>query len=257
MKKLLGIIAVLAGAMLVITACGGSKTPEPAPTPTPEQESRGSGSLPAPPASLPGGWQLQEAPSADPLPAEVRETFTKAMEGYVGMDFEPVAYLGSQVVAGTNYQILCLGTTVTAVPVTAYKVVTIYKDLEGNATVSNVADFDIGAVEEMKDAQAQTEQLAGGWTAPEVHEEAVLPEDAKEAFEKATSSLKGATYIPETLLGTKVIAGAEYAFLCHTEGVNGEPVHHAVIFVAANADGSYEVLNITPINPADYNRGED
>ena len=56
----------------------------------------------------PGGEEYftQEAKAA--LPNDVAKAFSKAVEGFTGSTLEPVAYLGSQVVAGMNYMILCL-----------------------------------------------------------------------------------------------------------------------------------------------------
>ncbi|MBR7188877.1 MAG: hypothetical protein IKD53_10020, partial [Clostridia bacterium] len=54
-------------------------------------------------APLAGGW----TPAADPAVTEdMKEMFDRALEGLLGVDYVPVAYLGSQVVAGTNHCIL-------------------------------------------------------------------------------------------------------------------------------------------------------
>ena len=55
-------------------------------------------------APLAGGW----TPSADPaVTDEIKAIVDKALEGLVGVNYIPVAFLGSQVVAGTNYAVLC------------------------------------------------------------------------------------------------------------------------------------------------------
>ena len=66
-------------------------------------------------------------------------------------------------------------------------------------------------------------------------------------------TLVGADYAPAALLGTKVIAGTEYAFLVYSTYALPYSVHYfAVIFIAANADGTYEILNIVPLNPVNF-----
>ena len=56
---------------------------------------------------------------------------------------EPVALLGTQIVSGTNYRILCSGTTVTADPVTSLYVVDVYEDLQGAAEVKDIQLIDL------------------------------------------------------------------------------------------------------------------
>ena len=61
------------------------------------------------PGTLMGGWAAAEDPA---ITDEVRALFDKAMEGLVGVNYVPVAYLGSQVVAGTNHAMLVRPSTV-------------------------------------------------------------------------------------------------------------------------------------------------
>ena len=58
----------------------------------------------------------------------------------------PVAYLGSQVVAGTNHAFLCQAVTVVPDAVPRWTVVFLYEDLQGNVSLMNIADFDFGAL---------------------------------------------------------------------------------------------------------------
>lgn len=46
------------------------------------------------------------------LPQKAQSAFTAVMSDIVGADYEPVAYLGKQVVDGTNYKILAIKTPV-------------------------------------------------------------------------------------------------------------------------------------------------
>ena len=54
-----------------------------------------------------GGWNLDEVKGCN-LPQKVATDFTAVTSELVGADYEPIAYLGSQVVNGTNYRILAL-----------------------------------------------------------------------------------------------------------------------------------------------------
>ncbi len=93
--------------------------------------------------TLSGGWTPAEDPA---VTEEIQAVFDKGMEGLIGVDYVPVTYLGSQVVAGTNHAILCQATTVTPDATPRWVVVFLYQDLEGNVTVMNIADFDFGAL---------------------------------------------------------------------------------------------------------------
>ena len=64
----------------------------------------------------------------------------------LGVDYEPVTYLGSQVVAGRNHAILCKATVVAPNAVPSWKIVYLYEDLQGNVSILNIADFDAGSL---------------------------------------------------------------------------------------------------------------
>lgn len=93
-------------------------------------------------APLSGGW----TPSEDPtVTEEVQTLFDKAMEGLVGVGYVPVAYLGSQVVAGTNHCILAQATVVYPDAAPRYVLIYLYEALDGSVEIMNIADLDIGA----------------------------------------------------------------------------------------------------------------
>ncbi len=89
-----------------------------------------------------GAWIINDQINAT-LPDYVEKAFNKATEGFAGSSLEPIAYVGSQVVSGMNYMILCRVTTATPEPVTTYRMVVIYADLDGNAEITSLKDFDI------------------------------------------------------------------------------------------------------------------
>ena len=88
-----------------------------------------------------GGWNVNEEFGQAAIPEEAKAAFDKAMEGFDGVGYTPVAYLGRQLVAGTNYAILCKAATVAATPKTGLAVMVIYYDLSGEATITNIAEF--------------------------------------------------------------------------------------------------------------------
>ena len=131
MIKKLTVLLLTLLMITMITACGSSnesaQNSEPA-----EMSAEG---------SVSGGWELFDNEAAA-LPEDVQTAFDKATEKYTGSELEPVAYIASQVVAGTNYMILCEATTTTEKPERSYQMVIVYADLEGNAEITNISTVD-------------------------------------------------------------------------------------------------------------------
>ena len=91
---------------------------------------------------LSGGWMpAWESDITD----ERKALFDRGINGLVGVNYEPVAYLGSQIVAGTNHAFLCRATVVYPGAQPKYVIVYLYEDLQGNVSILNIADFDIGS----------------------------------------------------------------------------------------------------------------
>lgn len=84
-----------------------------------------------------GKTELKENP-------DVNAAFEKALKGFTGVSYEPIAYLGSQVVDGTNYAVLCFEKASTASAETMLSIVTIYEDLEGKAEILSTEDVYFG-----------------------------------------------------------------------------------------------------------------
>ena len=91
--------------------------------------------------SAPGSWMSQAKENAAPVPEDVKA----ALAEIEGVSYSPIAVLGTQVVAGTNYRILCYGTLATAVPVTNLYVIDVYSKLDGTAEITSIKDFDLPA----------------------------------------------------------------------------------------------------------------
>lgn len=84
-----------------------------------------------------GGWQETVSPA---LTKDALSAFDKATDGLVGVDYTPIALLSTQVVAGTNYRILCEATGVYPGAETHYVVMTVYEGLDGSAGILSVSD---------------------------------------------------------------------------------------------------------------------
>ena len=80
-------------------------------------------------------------PDSPEMTDEANAAFTKATESLDGVSYTPLAFLSSQVVAGTNYCIFCEKQNSSADAEKQYVVVYIYEDLQDNAEISDIAEF--------------------------------------------------------------------------------------------------------------------
>ena len=107
-----------------------------------------------------GGWTLSESIE---LTEEKTALFDKGMEGLLGVDYVPLAYLGSQVVAGRNHCFLCRATVVYPGAQSVLALVYLYEDLSGEVSVTDILPFDIG---EMPFEDADAEEFTTGPSVP-------------------------------------------------------------------------------------------
>ena len=75
---------------------------------------------------------------------EIKELMEKALADSTGVNYDPIAYLGSQVVAGTNHAILCKATIVYPNTTPYYTIMYINEDLDGNVSILGYSDIELG-----------------------------------------------------------------------------------------------------------------
>lgn len=93
---------------------------------------------PAEPAQLLGGWKVAEDTAiTDEISAMLKTGLESYEGGAAAADYTPVAYLGSQLVSGTNHAVLCKSAD-------GWAVVYLYQDLKGNVSVMNIAPVVLG-----------------------------------------------------------------------------------------------------------------
>ena len=228
MKKK-GLTFILAAFMVLsLAACGQNKAGEG----TPAEESTDEESADEESAAqeaIAGGWEKAGSPE---VTDDVKALVEKATEKLLGADYTPIAYLGSQVVAGKNHRILCKVKAVTPEAEAKYAIITIYEDLEGRAEVTEILE---------SEAATGIPGLAGGWNDPE---SPVMTEEASAALSKAADKLVGAEYTPIALLGTQVVAGTNYSILCRITAVtpSAEP-GYSVVIVYEDLQGNAEITD--------------
>ena len=177
-----------------------------------------------------GGWSSKDSIK---ITDEHKALFEKLNGQLAGATFEPVAFLGSQVVAGMNYRFLAKETATVPDAKPVYAIIEIYKDLDGNVSVNNIRASKV---------EAPTEQLAGGFTEPESYE---IPAEVKTAMDEALAELTGVNYEPVAYLGSQVVAGSNYRIFCKSTLVTPDATSDYVIMtVYAGVDGTREILEI-------------
>jgi hypothetical protein len=93
---------------------------------------------------LSGGWNVESSGRPYTLFEDGEDNFyTKATETLTGMNFKPLALIGKQLVAGTNYAVLCYGAATVPDAKEAIYLLTIYEDLNGSSKISSIAYIDL------------------------------------------------------------------------------------------------------------------
>lgn len=225
MKKLL-IWTLIAAMALSLAACGSTTNKTDGTTQTLAEDTTAEGT-----EAIAGGWTLPDSPV---LTEEQLTLLANAMETLDAVEYVPVAYLGSQVVAGMNHAFLCRVSPVVQDNVETYCVVYVYEDLDGNVELTSILDS--GNPTNLND-----EEYDGGW---DETESPVLTEESKAALEQALSTITGTTYTPVALVSTQVVEGTNYCFLClGTDSVPGGESRYTLVYVYQPLEGDAEVTD--------------
>ena len=193
-----------------------------------------------PDADADGGWTYnQGALSLDKNP-EAKAAFEKALEGLCGYEYEPIALIGSQVFAGTNYAILCRGTPVIPDAESTYVLLYIYADPDGKAEITDIKDF--------ADGSDSDEPVVGGLEMNQGDASVEKNAGVKAAFDKALDGLVGCSYETVAYIGSQVVAGINYVILCRTTPVYpGAESTFSLVTVYEDLNGGAELSDVTDL----------
>lgn len=182
---------------------------------------------------LAGGWTAAEDHA---LTEETAAIFNKAFEGLAGAGYEPIALLGTQVVAGINYKFFAKQTIVTAEPVISYGIVTVYVDLEGNASFTDY----VPVIAEAEEALCGGYAPVDDWT---------VTEEISGMIANALEGLTGAGYEGIAVIGTQVVAGLNYQILAKQTLVTAEPVvNYGVLTIYKDLEGNASFTGFTALD---------
>ena len=119
---------------------------------------------------LAGGWTGTESIT---IPEEAQKAFSQVVSTLSDISYESVGLLSTQVVAGTNYCLLCRTRLPDTDQAPGYCLMYIYVDLDGNASLLRVENLEFNADEPIEDS---------------VSEPAIQPESAALNSESADDS---------------------------------------------------------------------
>ncbi|MFM2486212.1 hypothetical protein [Celerinatantimonas yamalensis] len=83
-------------------------------------------------AQLLGGWSVFRS-----LDSEDKEVFTKAMKGFTGVDYSPIA-VATQVVEGTNFAFFCNAKGVYPEATVFPAIIHIYRNLQNEVGITHI-----------------------------------------------------------------------------------------------------------------------
>ncbi|MGN1272505.1 MAG: hypothetical protein ACI4T3_05200 [Lactobacillus sp.] len=152
--------------------------------------------------TLDGGWQVNQGSLSLNKNQRAKAALDKALDGLVGYSYKPIAYLGSQVVAGNNYSYLCKGSVVVPKAKSEYFILNVYEDLKGNAKITGTTNL------------LKTSSKKNAWKFNQGNYSLNKNAKVKAAFNKATKKLAG-TYQPVAYVGKH---GNNYAIFCAEKG---------------------------------------
>ena len=157
-----------------------------------------------------GGWKVDV--QVGKMPQQVATAFGDIMGNLVGAQYTPIAYLGSQVVNGTNHAVLAEQLVVTGVD-TKNIVCVILNEKPGSIAGK---DFALVSIDRVLDGGVQF----GGVKIDVMTD---MTDEVKAVFHDAFEGFVGSRIEPFALLGTKVVKGIQYKFIAKVTPVVKDP----------------------------------
>lgn len=165
-----------------------------------------------------GAWNINI--SVGSMPEKVATAVGAIKESIMGADYEPIAYIGSQVVNGTNHAVL------------AEQVLTTGRDTKNVVLLifnEKGMNCDLVSIERVVEAGGEL-----GGTVVDVKTD--IPEDAQKAFDKALGGFVGAAVKPFALLATQPVNGINYVFAAEVTPVTAEPQKKFCVITVNNLE---------------------
>ena len=199
-------------------------------------------------AATAGGWTVSKNRYSF-LTSGQKKIFNKAVKGLTGVTYKPTALLAKQTTAGTNYVFLCQGTTAVKKPVKAWYILNVNKNLKNKVSLLSAKKIKISSIKVNKNPRQGTAD--GGLEITAIkNKSAALSNSVRKIFTKGTKKYVGYELRPIALLGTQVVAGKNYRFLCYATGSAGKDLF--VVDIYKDVNGKCSVSSCKSLNLEKY-----
>ena len=185
-----------------------------------------------------GEWSVRTSVKGISNDKQARQALKKALKEYVGYDIKPLGLLGTQVVAGTNYCMLCYGSTITPKPAHALCKVYVYEDLDGKAEITGIEEI------KLKNAPSC------GWTLSNSKGKLKVENRVISSLRQATAKWVGATYKPLLVLGRARDGKDGYGLLCSRKVSDKGGSTGLCIVILRKTKGKYAIRRIDELTVA-------
>lgn len=171
-----------------------------------------------------GSWNINVT---NGMPQKVASAVSALAEKLIGAEYEPISYLGSQVVNGTNHAVLAKQVLTTGRDTTNI-VVLIFNEKP------NAMDLDLVSIDRIIEGGAP---LGGIQIDPQT----IIPTDAMDAWKEAFEGFVGFSVQPFAILGTQVVNGTNYIFAAIGSPVVRDAVNKAYIVTINTMTGTLAI----------------
>ena len=160
-----------------------------------------------------GTWEVNI--STDKYPQKVATALGNLAEKVLGVEYEPIAYLGSQTVNGTNHAILAEQDVLTGRD-TKNIVVLIFNEKAGDTEATLIGI----------DRVVEGGYSFGG-VAIDINTD--IPLDTQEVWDEAFEGFVGSDVKPFAFIGTQMVKGTDFIFAAERTSVTKNPEKNAVL----------------------------
>lgn len=181
-----------------------------------------------------GGWEVNVGSTAMSKNPAARAAFKKATAELEGVSYQPIAVLGTQVVAGTKYAILCKAAPVVPDAAPEITIMYIYENVDGTVEIDGFQTIISG------DDEGGFKANTGKFTIKNKKNKAVYS-----AYKKAVKELVGVDYKPVLYLGKQSKSGSNYMILCRSRVVYPDaPYEWSLVTVSKSAKGKVKLGDV-------------
>lgn len=178
------------------------------------------------------GWVV--GPATDALVNEEQNSvFQDSINNFEELDMKPIAVLGEQVVAGTNYAYLCYDKTRTEFPTVSWDVAVVYKDLYNKSKLTSIIEINLSNI---NTTNSEQEAMTGAWQTVEITEGTKLDDTLKNGLDSVLKK----EYVPIAVLGTNHEDGTTYSVLVQEKN-DGKPENY-LVELRVNSNGEAELV---------------